>query len=126
MWLTSHEPNCHLCYFANGLIFCYISRNRCFEHLKKSFIVKTRYISYVFANNLKWLPLMVGCLIKFLREGKSKSVTRRGENLEIFRPPGKMWWTSFKTIGHVQKMWAPCRKLLAPPGVPSWLRAWGK
>jgi len=24
----------------------------------------------------------------------------------------------------VQKIWAPLRKLLAPPGVPSWLRAW--
>jgi len=24
----------------------------------------------------------------------------------------------------VQKIWAPLRKLFAPPGVPSWLRAW--
>jgi len=24
----------------------------------------------------------------------------------------------------VQKIWAPHRKVFAPPGVPSWLRAW--
>jgi len=24
----------------------------------------------------------------------------------------------------VKKIWAPLRKLFAPPGVPSWLRAW--
>jgi len=24
----------------------------------------------------------------------------------------------------VQNIWAPLRKLFAPPGVPSWLRAW--
>ena len=36
-----------------------------------------------------------------------------------------------KRVGHrlklldiVEKIWAPPRKLFAPPGVPSWLRAW--
>jgi len=29
-------------------------------------------------------------------------------------------------IGHSLKIWAPLRKLFAPPGVPSWLQAWAK
>jgi len=29
-----------------------------------------------------------------------------------------------KTIGHSLKIWGPLRKLFAPPGIPSWLRAW--
>jgi len=29
-------------------------------------------------------------------------------------------------IGHSLKIWAPLRKLYAPPGVPSWLWAWAK
>jgi len=29
-----------------------------------------------------------------------------------------------KILHIVQKNWAPLRKLFAPPGVPSWLRAW--
>jgi len=29
-------------------------------------------------------------------------------------------------IGHSLKIWASLRKLFAPPGVPSWLRAWAK
>jgi len=60
MRLTSLEPNCHFCYFANGLTvssFCYFLSNRYFSaHLKLSFIIKTRYILNVFANNLRWLP----------------------------------------------------------------------
>jgi len=39
-------------------------------------------------------------------------------------PPGKMCWTSFLNIGHSSKNLGPCRKLFAPPGVPSWLRTW--
>jgi len=31
---------------------------------------------------------------------------------------------SLKILDIVQKMWAPSRKLFAPPGSPSWLRAW--
>jgi len=31
---------------------------------------------------------------------------------------------SLKLLDVVQKNWAPLRKLFAPPGVPSWLRAW--
>jgi len=27
-------------------------------------------------------------------------------------------------LDRVQKIWTPLRKLFAPPGVPSWLRAW--
>jgi len=42
----------------------------------------------------------------------------------IFAPLGKMYWTSFKIIGHISKNLAPLRKLFAPPGVPSWLRIW--
>jgi len=29
----------------------------------------------------------------------------------------------FETIGRSLKIWAPSRKLFAPSGVPSWLRA---
>jgi len=29
-----------------------------------------------------------------------------------------------KCVGHSLKIWAPPRKLFAPSGVPSWLRAW--
>jgi len=28
--------------------------------------------------------------------------------------------------GHSLNIWIPLRKLLAPPGVPNWLRAWAK
>jgi len=35
-----------------------------------------------------------------------------------------MYWTSLKIIGHSSNIWAPLRKLFAPPGVPSWLWAW--
>jgi len=30
----------------------------------------------------------------------------------------------FESIGHSLNIWATLRKLFAPPGVPSWLRAW--
>jgi len=35
-----------------------------------------------------------------------------------------MLWTTIKIIGHSSKIWAPLRKLFAPPGDPSGLRAW--
>jgi len=35
-----------------------------------------------------------------------------------------MCWTQFKNIGHCSKIWVPLGELFAPPGVPSWLRAW--
>jgi len=31
---------------------------------------------------------------------------------------------SLKSLDIVQSIWTPLRKLFAPPGVPSWLRAW--
>jgi len=34
-----------------------------------------------------------------------------------------MCWTLFETIGHSIKFWVPSRKLFAPSGVQSWLRA---
>jgi len=34
-----------------------------------------------------------------------------------------MYWTYFITIGHSLKILASPRKLFAPPGDPSWLRA---
>ena len=34
-----------------------------------------------------------------------------------------MCWTCFKLLDIVQEIWAHLRKLFAPPGVPSWLRA---
>jgi len=42
----------------------------------------------------------------------------------FFVPSAKMYWTSFETIGHGLKIWAPLRKFFAPRSVPSWLRAW--
>ena len=45
-------------------------------------------------------------------------------------PPRKFFAPLEKCVGHnskildiVQKIWVPLRKLFAPPGVPSWLRA---
>jgi len=38
-------------------------------------------------------------------------------------PPEKCVGHRLKLLDIVQKLWAPPRKLLAPPGVPSWLRA---
>jgi len=51
--------------------------------------------------------------------------------LEKFLPPlEKCVGRSLKFLHIVQKIWAPLRKLFAPPCVPSWLRAcylvWGK
>ena len=44
--------------------------------------------------------------------------------LENFSPPlEKCVGYSLKISDIVQKIWAPLRKLFAPPGVPSWLRA---
>jgi len=37
-----------------------------------------------------------------------------------------MYWTSFKVIGHSSKNLGPSQKHLAPPGDPSWLRAWSR
>jgi len=45
--------------------------------------------------------------------------------LENFSPPvEKCVGYNLKILDIVQKIWAPLRKFLAPPGVPSWLRAW--
>ena len=63
--------------------------------------------------------------------GDASPVTRgrrRGE-----APPRKLLASPWKNVldmdglkllDIVQKLWAPLRKLFAPPGVPSWLRAW--
>jgi len=37
---------------------------------------------------------------------------------KIFRPPGKMCWTSFQTIGHSLKNLAPSQKTLRPSRCP--------
>jgi len=60
---------------------------------------------------------------------ETRAVTRGagGEKTpcETFVSPGKTCWTKFKIIGHtvVQMFLAPLRKLIAPLGIPSWLRA---
>ena len=42
------------------------------------------------------------------------------------KPPLENFSTTWKNVlDIVQKIWAPLSKLFAPPGVPSWLRAWG-
>jgi len=46
----------------------------------------------------------------------------RGENSSI--PLEKCVGYSLKISDIVQKIWDPLRKLFAPPGAPSWLRAW--
>ena len=38
--------------------------------------------------------------------------------------PAKFFAPLEKCVGHSLKIWAPLRKHFAPPGVPSWLRAW--
>jgi len=43
--------------------------------------------------------------------------------LKFFLPHGKCVGHNLKILDIVQKIWAPLRKLFAPPGVPSWLRA---
>jgi len=42
---------------------------------------------------------------------------RKGSNPpgNFFAPLGKMFWTWFKTIGHILKISAPLRELFAPP-----------
>jgi len=59
-----------------------------------------------------------------------KPVIRGAQGGEV--PTRKFFYHLEKCVGHslkilhiVQKIWAPLRKLFAPPGVPSWLRAWG-
>jgi len=44
--------------------------------------------------------------------------------LQTFSPPlEKRVGHNFKILAIVQKIWAPLGKLVAPPGVASWLRA---
>jgi len=54
-----------------------------------------------------------------------RPVTRGGEALlEKFSTPlEKFVGHSLKLLDTVQNIWAPLRKLFAPPGVPGWLRA---
>jgi len=53
-----------------------------------------------------------------------KPVTWGGPGGE--KPPLENFSTTWKNVlDIVQKIWAPLSKLFAPPGVPSWLRAWG-
>ena len=53
------------------------------------------------------------------------SLKKLGPSQKTLRHP---WCPRLVTglIGHSLKIWAPLRKLFAPPGVPSWLRAWAK
>jgi len=43
---------------------------------------------------------------------------------KIFAPLEKCVGHSLKLLDTIQKISAPLRKFFAPPGVPSWLRAW--
>ena len=88
------------------------------------------------------IVLMLECL-RFSRTTTSlvlptmiRPVTRgrRGAKppLENFSPPSRAYegplekcvGYSLKLLDTVQKIWTPLSKLFAPPGVPSWLRAW--
>jgi len=52
---------------------------------------------------------------------------KQARNQWGLRPPlEKCVGHNLKTLDIVQKFWAPLGKLFAPPGVPSWLRAWGE
>ena len=59
------------------------------------------------------------------RQVRNQGRRRRGESpLDNFSPPMKKCvGRSLKLLDTVQKFWTPLRKLFAPPGVPSWLRA---
>jgi len=67
-----------------------------------------------------WIPTKL-----VIRSTICRPVTRGGEaTLETFLPPlEKGVGYSLKMLDIVQKLWAPLRKLFAPPGVSSWLRA---
>jgi len=43
---------------------------------------------------------------------------------KFFAPLEKYVGCSLKLLDINQTIWAPLGKLFAPPGVPSWLRAW--
>jgi len=51
-------------------------------------------------------------------------VRNQGAQGGVSPPRKKYVGYSLKLSYIVQKIWAPLRKLFAPPGVPSWLRAW--
>jgi len=71
-------------------------------------------------------------MAKFLRRKSARIWQARNQggargtkpSLENFSPPlEKCVGHSLKLLDTVQKIWAPLRKLFAPPGVPGWLRA---
>jgi len=63
---------------------------------------------------------------KFIESWPPTGRNQGGEApLENFSPPlEKCVGHNLKILDIVQKIWAPLGKLFAPPGVPSWLRAW--
>jgi len=65
------------------------------------------------------------CIINMMEQTRNQVGRRGGEDpLENFSPPlEKFVGYIFKLLDIVQKIWAPLRKLFAPTGVPSWLRA---
>jgi len=68
-----------------------------------------------------WWGKLVSCIVHAL----VRTVTRGGESpLEKFSTLEKCVGHSVKLFNIFKKIWAPLGKLFAPPGVPSWLRAW--
>jgi len=59
-------------------------------------------------------------------QARNQAGRRGGETppRNFFAPLEKCVEYSLKILDIVQKIWAPLRKLFAPPGVSSWLRAW--
>jgi len=59
-------------------------------------------------------------------QARNQGGGRRGAKRprKLFVPLEKCFGHHLKILDIVQKIWSPLGKLFAPPGVPSWLRAW--
>jgi len=76
-----------------------------------------------------FVPPVKMCWTYFKTIGHRPVTTGSGAKppLQTFSPPMENYvGHSWKLLDIVWKIWVPLRKLFAPPGVQSWLRAWAK